>query len=39
VETAEQLAKLRRIGARLAQGFLWSRPLPPDQIPEWLGMN
>lgn len=38
VETAEQLAKLRGIGARLAQGFLWSRPLPPDQIPEWLGM-
>jgi len=36
VETTGQLAELHRIGARLAQGYLWSRPLPPDQIPNWL---
>ncbi|WP_166790480.1 sensor domain-containing protein [Cryobacterium tagatosivorans] len=36
VETVEQLLDLRRIGARLAQGFLWSRPLPPQEIPQWL---
>jgi diguanylate cyclase (GGDEF)-like protein/PAS domain S-box-containing protein len=39
VETTEQLAELRRIGSRLAQGFLWSQPLPPEEIPQWLGVN
>lgn len=37
VETTEQLQELRRIGAPLGQGFLWSQPLPPEEIPEWLG--
>ncbi|TFB56299.1 sensor domain-containing protein [Cryobacterium tagatosivorans] len=36
VETTGQLAELRQMGARLAQGYLWSRPLPPDQVPSWL---
>jgi len=36
VETVEQLLELRRMGARLAQGFLWSKPLPPQEIPHWL---
>jgi diguanylate cyclase (GGDEF)-like protein/PAS domain S-box-containing protein len=38
VESAKQLRELRQIGSRLAQGFLWSRPLPPEEIPEWLGV-
>lgn len=36
VETVEHLMDLRRIGARLAQGILWSEPLPPQEIPRWL---
>lgn len=39
VETTEQLQELRRIGAPLGQGFLWSQPLPPEEIPEWLGVR
>lgn len=36
VETAEQLAELRRLGIRYAQGFYWSPPLAPEDIPAWL---
>ncbi|WLQ07144.1 sensor domain-containing protein [Arthrobacter oryzae] len=36
VETTRQLAELRRLGVRLAQGYLWSKPLPPERIPAWL---
>ncbi|MHC6591513.1 sensor domain-containing protein [Arthrobacter sp. C152] len=36
VETAEQLAELRRLGIRYAQGFYWSPPLPPEDVPAWL---
>jgi len=36
VETATQLAELRRLGVRHAQGYLWSKPLPPEGIPAWL---
>ena len=36
VETRIQLAELRRLGCRLAQGFHWSRPLPPDQFLAWV---
>jgi EAL domain-containing protein (putative c-di-GMP-specific phosphodiesterase class I) len=32
VETAEQLALLRGAGCRLAQGFLFSRPLPAARL-------
>ncbi|HJW00628.1 MAG TPA: EAL domain-containing protein [Arthrobacter sp.] len=36
VETIEQVNELRRLGVRHAQGFFWSRPLPPERIPAWL---
>ena len=36
VETAVQLGELRRLGVRLAQGYLWSKPLPAERIPAWL---
>jgi len=32
VETAEQLARLRAIGCDIAQGYLFSRPVPAEQI-------
>ena len=35
-ETPEQLARLRRIGADRAQGFLISRPLPPGAVEAYL---
>jgi diguanylate cyclase (GGDEF)-like protein len=37
VETPEQLAELRRLGAGLAQGYLWAAPMPAEQVPAWLG--
>lgn len=36
VETDEQLKEVSRLDARLAQGYLWAKPLPPCQIPGWL---
>ncbi len=36
VETTEQLVDLRRLGPDGGQGFLWSRPLPPEQMAQWL---
>jgi EAL domain-containing protein (putative c-di-GMP-specific phosphodiesterase class I) len=36
VETEEQLAALRALGGDQAQGFLFSRPLPPDEAGEFL---
>ena len=36
VETPEQLAELTRLGGDYAQGFLWSRPVPPDEITAML---
>ena len=36
VETSDQLAELQRLGVRLAQGYFWSKPLPPERIPSWL---
>ena len=32
VETPEQLAHLRRLGCEHGQGYLWSRPLPADEM-------
>jgi EAL domain-containing protein (putative c-di-GMP-specific phosphodiesterase class I) len=33
VETADQLARLRELGCDQAQGYLFARPLPPDEVP------
>jgi diguanylate cyclase (GGDEF)-like protein/PAS domain S-box-containing protein len=35
VETADQVAELRRLGCPLAQGFLFSEPLAPAQLGPW----
>jgi diguanylate cyclase (GGDEF)-like protein/PAS domain S-box-containing protein len=37
VETAEQVAHLRRLGCDRAQGYLWAAPVPGDQIPALCG--
>jgi EAL domain-containing protein (putative c-di-GMP-specific phosphodiesterase class I) len=36
VETSCQLDALVELGCPLAQGFLWSRPLPADDATAWL---
>jgi EAL domain-containing protein (putative c-di-GMP-specific phosphodiesterase class I) len=36
VETVEQLNELRVLRCDLAQGFHWSRPLPPQEMEAWL---
>jgi EAL domain-containing protein (putative c-di-GMP-specific phosphodiesterase class I)/DNA-binding NarL/FixJ family response regulator len=35
VETAEQLALLRRLGCDMAQGYLFSRPVPMPDLMSW----
>ena len=37
VERPEELARLKALGGRYAQGFLLSRPLAPEQLVAWLG--
>ncbi|MFI5685771.1 putative bifunctional diguanylate cyclase/phosphodiesterase [Streptomyces sp. NPDC051636] len=37
VETSAQASRLRRIGCDTGQGWLYSRPVPPDRISELLG--
>jgi EAL domain-containing protein (putative c-di-GMP-specific phosphodiesterase class I) len=32
IETAEQVADLRELGCPLGQGFLFARPLPPEEL-------
>ena len=32
VETREQLTQLEQLGCHLAQGYYWSRPVPPEQM-------
>ena len=39
VETAEQLAELRALGCELAQGYLWSRPMPPAEAAAWMAAH
>ncbi len=36
VETDEIWTELRTLGCNSAQGFLLSRPLPPEQLTDWL---
>jgi EAL domain-containing protein (putative c-di-GMP-specific phosphodiesterase class I) len=36
VETAEQLDRLRRLGCPLIQGFYFGRPMPAEQIEDFL---
>jgi diguanylate cyclase (GGDEF)-like protein len=36
VETREQLEILQSLGARMGQGYLWSRPLPACDLEAWL---
>ncbi len=36
VETEQQLELLRRGGCDSAQGYLYSRPLPPNELVRWL---
>jgi EAL domain-containing protein (putative c-di-GMP-specific phosphodiesterase class I) len=36
VETEEQAALLAEMGCDLAQGFYFSRPLPPEEVPGFL---
>ncbi|MFD1560118.1 EAL domain-containing protein [Paraburkholderia silviterrae] len=35
VETAEQQAFLKAVGCDFAQGFLYSKPVPPEQFERW----
>jgi len=39
VETTDQLDILARLGCRYMQGFLFSPPIPPEGIPELLGLS
>jgi EAL domain-containing protein (putative c-di-GMP-specific phosphodiesterase class I) len=36
VEDPDQLGFLRRLGCHRAQGYYFSKPLPPEQIPPLL---
>jgi CheY-like chemotaxis protein len=36
VERPTQALELRRLGCAYAQGFDWSRPLPPSEAKQWL---
>jgi EAL domain-containing protein (putative c-di-GMP-specific phosphodiesterase class I) len=36
VETEQQLDLLRSMGCDLAQGYLWSRPVPSNELPSTL---
>ena len=39
IETAEQAADLREFGCPLGQGYLFARPLPPDELDGLLEAN
>ena len=36
VETSAQANELRQLGVRLGQGYFWSKPMPPELVPEWM---
>jgi diguanylate cyclase (GGDEF)-like protein len=37
VETAEQAAHLAAVGCEFGQGFLYSRPMPAEDVAGWMG--
>jgi EAL domain-containing protein (putative c-di-GMP-specific phosphodiesterase class I) len=37
VETAAQAQRLREMGYDALQGYVFSRPLPPEQVPAFVG--
>ena len=39
IETVEQLERLRELGCQLGQGFLFSRPVPPEDARAMLGRS
>ena len=39
IETSEQVADLRELGCPLGQGFLFARPLPPEELDTLLGAD
>jgi len=39
IETIEQLDVVRALGCELGQGYLFSRPVPPQEIPGLLGVE
>ncbi|MCH7343988.1 EAL domain-containing protein [Pelomonas sp. CA6] len=39
VETLRQMEVLHRLGCSLMQGFLFSKPLPPDELERWLSQT
>jgi predicted signal transduction protein with EAL and GGDEF domain len=36
VENLRQMEVLHRLGCGLMQGFLFSRPIPPEALQDWL---
>ncbi len=39
VETLRQMEVLHRLGCSVMQGFLFSKPLPPDELERWLAQT
>ena len=39
VETPAELRELERYGCDIAQGFHLGRPIPPEEIPQWLSAH
>ena len=39
VETQEQLSFVREIGCDMVQGFVYSRPLPPNEFEKFIGLH
>jgi diguanylate cyclase (GGDEF)-like protein/PAS domain S-box-containing protein len=39
IETSEQVADLRELGCAFGQGFLFARPLPPEELDGLLGAD
>lgn len=39
VETLRQMEVLHRLGCSLMQGFLFSKPLPADELERWIAQT